>query len=87
MTRRAEAAPDDGLFSGIGRVLVLGAVTLAGLLALLVQMAPLGLAPRSQARPLTLRPWTDRQATASRRSPNTGRRSDDRRRAGLLDLS
>lgn len=51
MTRRAEAPPDDGLFTGIGRFMVLGAVTLAGLMALLVQMAPLGLAPRSWPAP------------------------------------
>jgi cell shape-determining protein MreD len=51
MTRRAETPLDDGLFTGIGRLLALGAVTLACVLALLVQMAPLGLAPRSWPAP------------------------------------
>lgn len=51
MNRRSEAPPDDGLFTGLGRFMVLGAVTLAGVLALLAQMAPLGLAPRSWPAP------------------------------------
>jgi rod shape-determining protein MreD len=51
MSRRREAPPDDGLFTSIGRIVVLGAVTLAGVMALLAQMAPLGLAPRSWPAP------------------------------------
>jgi rod shape-determining protein MreD len=51
MTRRDQAPPDDGLFSGIGRLMVLCAVSLAGVLALLAQMAPLGLTPRSWPAP------------------------------------
>lgn len=51
MNRREEAPLDDGLFSGFGRLMALGAISLAGVLALLVQMAPLGLAPRSWPAP------------------------------------
>ena len=51
MTRRTEPPPVDGLFPGIGRLLVLCAITLAGVAALLAQMSPLGLAPRSWPAP------------------------------------